>query len=287
MSVTEVETKPDPPATTDLILADSVTALSLPPNVRALATKASTALARTDHATKIWTHSRSGMMLRNMTIGGEYSLLRQMRQVAAELQRKKQAMVEAKYNVLKRKANARLKKREADEEQDPLKKELLDIEAEELAVMSTMVEQPYIGAMREVVELARLHDALEEKIREKYGKLDEEVFEREEAKYWVRRGFAQSLRDMRQSGIIGAGNQELLEQIGLDPLIVKAVLMDFLKSQQASRNPSSAAIEKFLDDCADAYHEASMERVKRLGLPCEVETEHLMLEESEEQDASA
>jgi hypothetical protein len=186
--VQEVET----PQVTDLAtVSDSITALSLPQQVRALAKKADTALARTDHATKIWTHSRSGMMLRNMTIGGEYGPLRRMRQIAAELQRKKQAMVEAKYKVLKRKLEAKLKRQEAQEETDPLKRQYLDLEAEELEVMSEMVAQPYIGAMREVVELARLHDSLEEQIRQKHGKLDEEVFEKEEAYYWVRRSFAQ------------------------------------------------------------------------------------------------
>lgn len=260
---------------------DSIRALSLPKDIRALAVSAENALARTEHATKIWTHSRSGMMLRSMTIGGEYSPLRRMRQVAAELQRKRQAMMEAKYKVLKRKKEAEIKRQMASEESDRLKSEYLLLEAEELDMMAGAVEQPYIGAMREVVELARIHDSLEQQIRKAYGKLDEEVFEKEEAKYWVRRGFAQSLRDIRQSGVIGAGNQELLEQIGLDPSVVKNLLINFLKGRESSLNPSSLDVEKFLDDCAEAYHSASISRIKNLGLPDSVETEHLMLEQGE------
>jgi hypothetical protein len=60
--------------------------------------------------------------------------------------------------------------------------------------------------------------------------------------------------------------------------VVKKILQDFLNSQARSTNPSSATIEKFLDDCAEAYHEASTAKVQMLGLPDTVEAEHLMLE---------
>lgn len=275
------------PVTTEIVDANSIATRELAPEIKALATTAEAALVRCDHATKIWTHSRSGMMLRNMTIGGEHSPMRRMRQVAAELQRKQQAMVEAKYKVLKRKLEARMKREEAESAPpEGLTQAMLILEAEELEAMASMVEQPYIGAMREVVELGHLHDALEKQIRAKYGRLDEEIFEQEEAHYWVRRGFAQSLRDMRQSGVIGAGNQELLEQIGLDPLVIQKILKEYLEGSRGTSNPNSKRLEDFLDKCAETYSQAAGERVKRLGLPQETHSDHLMLETTKEEDAT-
>jgi len=206
-----------------------------------------------------------------------------MRKVVAELQKKKLAMVEAKYKVLKNKKSAEMKRDEATRELNPLKKEYLELEAEELEIMSDLVEQPYQGAMREVIELTILHDALEKKIRkENNGKLDEEVFEREESKYWVKRSFAQSLRDMRQSGKITTGNQELLEQIGLDPSVVKKILEHFIELNRGDTNPSGYNIEQFLEECAEKYHTAAASKMERMGLPCDIETDHLMLELPEE-----
>ena len=277
---------PEPvPVTTEIVDAKSIATRELAPAIKALAKTAEAALARCDHVTKIWTHSRSGMMLRNMTIGGEHAPMRRMRQVAAELQRKQQAMVESKYKVLKRKLEAK-QKREAARTAGGLEQDMLLLEAEELEAMASMVEQPYIGAMREVVELGHLHDALEKQIRDKHGKLDEEVFELEEADYWVRRGFAQSLRDVRQSGVIGAGNQELLEQIGLDPLTVQSILKEYVTVARGCSNPNSEHLEKFLDECANAYSKAAGERAKRLGFPQEIHSDHLMLETAKEEDVT-
>jgi len=236
------------------------------------------ALQKVDHAMNVWTHSRSGMVLKNMIVGGEYSLLRQMRQVAAELQRKKDALTESKYTVLKRKQLAKIKREEAQNEDNNLKREYLELEAAELDDQALMVERPYIGAMREVMELTRLHDSLEKQIREKYGKFDEEVFEIEEAKYWVKRGIAQSLRDVRQFGVITVGNQELLEQIGLDPLPIQRMLKQYLEHNSEVTFVGSDSIEKLLNDCADHYYQASIEKTKRLGFPLDIETNHLMLE---------
>jgi hypothetical protein len=241
------------------------------------------ALERCDHAMQIWTHSRSGIMLRNMTVGSHPTPLRQMRQVAAELQKKKMAMIEAKFNVMKKRKEAKIKRQEAENEKDQLRKDYLLIEAQELEETSCMVEQPYLGAMREVVELSRIHDSLETQIREKYGKFDEEVFEIEEAKYWVQRAFAQSLRDIRQSRVISSGNQELLEQIGLNPGTVKKILCAFLESIEKADHVSNQPIEDFIRDCSEEYYLASSERIRRFGLPDVSDQMSLLVEYTNEE----
>jgi len=247
--------------------------------IKELSKKTAESLIKCEYATKIWNRSRSGMMLRNMTVGGEYSSLRQMRQVAAEIKMKHLAMIEAKYKILKRRKKAEIKREKANTESNKLKRDLLILEAEELESRAVMVEEPYIGAMREVVELSRLHDFLEKKIREEHGKFDEEVFELEESKYWVRRSFDQSLRDIRQFGNITVGNQELLEHIGFDPFVVKKMLIDFLKDNENRTDVNGQHILKFLDVCAEKFCNVSVARMKFLGLPYDVDNKHLLLEE--------
>ena len=247
------------------------------PALAALATKAETALQACEKSGKIWTRSRSGMMLKNMIIGSHGTPLRQLRQLSAELNRKKEALVEAKYGVLKRRKQADLKREEAERSSGALK-ELLLLEAEELEALAMTVERPYIGAMREVVQLAEIYRQLEAKAVKTYGKLDEEVFERDECNYWVHRAISQSLRDVRQFGVVSVGNQELLEQIGLDPAVIQAMLRQFLSENAESRNVSSQAVEDFVSSCVKRFAQASVERVRRQGLPVDIMTEHLYIE---------
>jgi len=259
----------------ELIKLDNVSSLS---EIKKLTEITKTALEKCEHATKIWNRSRSGMMLRNMIVGGEYSSLRQMRQVAAEIKNKSMAMIEAKYSFLKAKKKAQIKRKKAEMEEDILKKEYLELQAEELEKRSEMIEEPYIGAMREIVELARLHDSLEKKIREEHGKFDEEIFEKEESRYWVRRSFAQSLRDIRQYGKIGVGNQELLEQIGFDPSVIQNMLIEFLNHYKDKIDVECNNILVFLDECAEKFCDVSVAKMNYLGLPCDVDNNHLLLE---------
>ena len=250
----------------------------LSPDVAVLAVSSAHALARTEHARSVWGRSRSAMTLRNLVIAKERLPMRMMRRVGAELEKKNNAMIEAEYEVRKRFKRAEIKMFEADAEHNHLKRELLLIEAEELCKLAKMVEGPYKGAMREVMELTRLHDAIEVQIRDKYGKFDEEIFEMEEAKYWVMRAIDQSLCDVRQSGSILIGNQALLQEIGLDPSVIQTMIQGFLRDGVNESNVSSARIEAFLGQCADKFHEASADSVKRLNLPSDIDTTHMMIE---------
>ena len=132
--------------------------------------------------------------------------------------------------------------------------------------------------MQEVQELALIHDQLKDQIIAKYGKLDEEVYEKEEAEYWVRRGVTQSIWDMRSSGRIGIGNQELLENIGLNPRAVSKMITTWL-SESNCNDLGTAPQEAFLSEVAKVCKNASGERLLRIGISDKLETKHLLLEE--------
>ena len=247
-------------------------------DTNALAIKSKESIAKCEKAMAIWNHSRSAGMLKSMTIGGEYSPMRRLRQVAAEMTRKKQAMNEAKHNVRKKSIRIKMLKRGLESLTDELEREMAMARIEELQDTISSIEGPYIGAMQEVQELAAIHDALVSQITEEYGKFDEEVFEKEESRYWVKRGFGQALREVRECGRIKCGNQELLEQIGINPTVALKMIQDHLKTEEQSMNMSSDMVENFLDTVADKGHSLTRERIMRLGFNPEVITDHLLIE---------
>ena len=77
-----------------------------------------------------------------------------------------------------------------------------------------------------------------------------EAIEKAEVKYWLTRSFRQSLRDVRESGTITKGEQELLEQLGLDPLTILKEHRDFLSKQNIMEEMDvylNSMIEKYKD----------------------------------------
>lgn len=241
--------------------------------------KVTDALKKCEMSMQTWTRHHSNHQWRTQIIGSEYSLTRQLRQVAAELKRKKAAMIENKHKYLQKLQRVMVFEEEAEAETRPEKKKLLLMKAEECRETADLVYEPYMGACKDVLELTELHDSLIEQIKEKYGKCDEEVFEIEEARYWVKRSFAQSMRDIRERGSITKGEQTLIEQIGLDPAVVEKLLKDWLGNQdQEKPNISLAPQENFLDQCAEEYSAASADMMRRKGLPELYLKETLLLE---------
>ena len=247
-------------------------------DTNALATKADASIAKCERTMAIWNHSRSAGMLKTITIGGEYSPMRRLRQVAAEMSRKKQAMSEAKHKVRKKAIRIKMLQRDLDAMTDELDREMAMARIEELQDTIHAIEGPYIGAMQEVQELSAIHDSLQAQIIAEHGKLDEEVYEAEESRYWVKRGFGQALREVRECGRIKCGNQELLEQIGINPTVALKMIQDHLKTEEQSMNMSSDMVENFLDTVADKGHSLTRERIMRLGFNPEVITDHLLIE---------
>ena len=244
-----------------------------------LAKKAELAIVKCEKSLSIWNRSHSDFMWKNMTVGGEYGPLRRLRQISAQLSNKKNAMIEAKYGYLNKIKLAQLKRAEAEKEPEPLKKDYLLFKAQELEDKARMVEQPYLGCVKDVLELSKIYDTIVNEITEKYGKFDEEVFEVEESKYWVKRSFYQSLRDIRERGTITKGEQELLEQIGLDPQVIEKMLRSFIQENMESNNPNSEKLDKFIDECSERFYIASADKRKRIMIPIEIDKDHLFLDE--------
>ena len=237
-------------------------------------------LHKCNQTMKLWKHSRSSNMLKCMTIGGEYTNLRRLRQVSAEMSSKKQALIEASYNVRSKKIEIKEIQQQLKTKSKGLKYAKNCLSIEKLESEIEQVETPFIGAMQEIASLAEMHDNLKEQIVKEYGKFDEEVFELDEKVYWVRRGFAQSMRDVRECGVIKNGNQELLEQIGINPSTALTLIKEHLSNTQ-SKNMSNDVNENFLVEVSNMAHTLNSDRIKRLGFEVEANTDHLQVEGEE------
>jgi hypothetical protein len=231
------------------------------PEDRQLAATAVATLDRCAPAMAIWQKSHSDFMWQAMTIGGEHAPHRRLRQVAAELQRKQDALTEATFEVRRRLVAAKVK-RELAQGANGAAREMLLLEAEECEAKAEMVRRPYLGALRDVVELGRLHDALVAQV----GDLSIANIERQEARYWVARALRQSLRDVREHGGISKGEQELLEHLGMNPLAVEEMLVAWAEKERVSADLSSFALDEFIEQSADQFCHLPASRAARLGL---------------------
>ena len=232
---------------------------------RNIVTEVESALTQVEKSFAIWNRSHSNYQWKSIVVGSHHTPLRRLRQISAEISNKKNAMEEAKYKYLERTKLAEIKRDKAKNEHDKLQKEYLLLQAGKYDATAKMIEKPYLGAIKDILALSALYSSIEKGIIEKYGKLDEETFEKEEAKYWVMRAFAQSLRDIRQSGVILNGNQELLEQIGLDPSVIHKLLVEYCNETKDDTSPSSEKLEVFLRECAEEYYQTSTGKMERIG----------------------
>lgn len=184
--------------------------------------------------------------------------LRNIRQITAEINRKKLALHEAKYKYAKKAVEIENLQYEIDHNKDCLGEELtnldikmINIKLAELEESMELILPPIEGAIKDILTLKKVYND----IMERYPDYTEADLEHEEIDYWIRRLFSQALRDMRQSGVIMAGNQEAIEQIGLNVSHVMRTLGGYLQGELKTKNSGGKLLAEFLDRCVDQYRE--------------------------------
>lgn len=201
-----------------------------------------------------------------MVVKSEYTPGRRLRQVVAELQSREAALIDARSNILKRRAKVNILREKAQNEESLAKKEMLELKANIIEESIGMVERPYKGALYEVMLLKKLHEEIKEELISKYGEISVDVIEKEEARYWVIRIFTQALQDIRQSSRISVGNQSVLTRMGFDPDAVQSMLINWMeeKRKKVPNDISSVHEENFMNQCADAYSGIVQSRITNI-----------------------
>ena len=204
---------------------------------------AETAIAKVQYTERIWDRSRSQWMLKHLTCSQADGWLR-LRQIGAEMSRKRQALNEAKFGYLKSKAKIGIK-REEMEESSPANYRLLEIEIMELESQMQEVMVKVEGALKEVQTLSDMHDSLKEHL----GEINEEEFEKAQTRGHIKRAMQQAIREVRECGRIRTGNQEYLEQSGVCVTHAFKLITDYLEQEKEAKN--TTLLYSFLDSVAE------------------------------------
>ena len=175
----------------------------------------------------VWNRSSSDSTMSLMTLG-EHAPCRRLRQIAAELKRRRDALVEAIMAHKENLAQAAVYESQIDDAATKEEAELLRVKADKERAYARMKHEGIMGASKDVDALKREHSATMAAIIDKHGHFDEQVFEAEEREYWIRRTYIQAMQDIRAHGSVSKCEQVAIEQIGLEPLEVEQQIKQHL-----------------------------------------------------------
>jgi hypothetical protein len=226
------------------------------------AQKVDRAIQNVEELQSIWNHSHSQWTWKHLNLS-YHAPYKNMRQIAAEMARKKAALNEAKW----RHVEAEIKIRKIEEE---LQKQGLDYWREvDLKVKLTKLKEGmaegamYIeGAMKDVLTL----NALFEQLKSKISNFSEYDIEKEETKGHLKRSIVQCIRDVRQSGCISKGEQEYVEQIGVNPMKLQTVLRAYVENEAKQETWDVSGLYEFVDVLADELADVYKVDVARMTL---------------------
>ena len=218
------------------------------------------AIAKVQYTERIWDRSRSQWMLKYLTCSNADGWLR-LRQISAEMNRKRMALSEAKFGYMKKLTEAKIKRDEMLEEENENKKLLLEIEAAEFESQAAETLVKVEGALKEVEIFGQLHDQLKERL----GDITEEEFEKAQSKSHIKRAVMQAVREVKMVGKIQTGNAEYLEQVGLSTSAIFKEILAFIEQESKSGIGDTSLLHKFLDAIADKYECATIQQAEWLG----------------------
>jgi hypothetical protein len=222
---------------------------------------------------RIWNRSHTNWLWRHVNLT-YHSPIQNIRQLAAEIQKKRGAINSAKWGQLKgeiaiRRMEERLEAGDLHPQKELELRMSLAQSKEAMADGMAYIE----GAMKDILELGDLHQQL----IEKHGPVTETMVEEEETKTHLKRSLVQCLRDVRQQGTISKGEQEYLEQIGANVSKVQAEMQNYVAGDKSDDAPwDSSGLFTFIDDLTEILVKANVaeKRMEHLGLEEKVNVEN-------------
>jgi len=224
---------------------------------KALVERVKKALPAIDAHTRIFDRKNSQTTLKLMTLtmlGGQ-SPLRMLRQVTAEVEKRKNALYEAQHNIA-------LKQEEIEKLEE--KKDLTSSEKAELIQLKhivSMINNKANGSLKDIATLADAYDNIMSNNNIKDW--TEEDFENEEKKHHVRRGFDMLYRNLIEYSRGKEATLEYLQQYGVHCQIAIEEVSGYINLVtaliQKKETIDASHLEDFLDEMRDKYvHNADM-----------------------------
>jgi hypothetical protein len=210
----------------------------------------------------IWNHSHSQWTWKHINFS-YHSPYKNMRQISAEISKKKAALNEAKWRKVKNEVKIRKIEEKLREGVNEYWEEV-DLKVKLAELLEGDVESTkYIeGAMKDVLSMQEIYEQLKSKV----NSFNEEDFEKEETKNHLKRSIVQSIRDVRQSGVISKGEQEYVEQIGVNPSKLQRIIQKYVKEEAEQDSWDSSGLFEFVDKLTEELTEIHKVDIKRMDL---------------------
>lgn len=202
------------------------------------------AIVNTNELQNIWNHSHTQWTWKHINLS-YHSPWKNMRQIAAEVSSKKRALHDAKWRQVESEMKMRkLEEKLADETQldywEAVKLKIKLAKMKEGMAEGTVIIE---GAMKDILALNDMYEQLKSKVSD----FSEADVEREESKSHLKRSLVQCIRDVRQSGSITKGEQEYMEQIGVNPGKMQRMIKDYVREEEKTNDWTSKGLYDFVD----------------------------------------
>ena len=242
----------------DLVNVDSVT-FNMPTVTKDVINKNAVAkvnefLPELDSKTKYFdrNNSQSTLSMMSITMLNGQSPMRMMRQIMAEVEKRKMALAEAQVNHAKQLEEIEELQTKLQDDPD---NNLLNAKLRQVMVGITMHESKINGSFKDIAVLIDSYNAIKE--NNGIEDWDEEQFEREEKRHHVRRGFELMYRNLMDGGRASTATIEYMQQYGVHPQVGLAEVQSYMNSVTDRMNngmmPHANDLEDFLDAIADKY----------------------------------
>jgi len=176
---------------------------------------------------------RQSQFMDNLLTVNQPTPVRRLRQILAEISRASAALHEAEISLKKKQIKQRIYLRDAGQEGDELKSELLCIKAH--AMMSQIeATLPVVGAaVRKIAAMIEQHDSIMASMGKAPGDhVSEREFEEQEEEFHIKTAFTQALTAARaRGGSIDEGNHIYLQQIGISGAAAQFEIQSLLSAE--------------------------------------------------------
>lgn len=215
------------------------------------------------------------------------STYRVLRTILAQIERRQMAISENYVNLKKDYVKLAELRKQYEEEQDPIQKNLIEAEIQQKLIS---ISNSFIYLEGAIKEVGFMQDSYEEiKINKNIpDDWDEVDFEKEEIKAHIRSAFRNGIRDFLSSGKLNMGTCEYLEQFGISPIeaifhITNYIekcnlrLQEVTKTNDYSKLPDYDDFHDFLDKMATLYKDAYKKACRRIGISDEIISKDFIL----------
>ena len=202
---------------------------------------------------------------------------RRLRQCMSQIERKRKALEESYFKMQKKKVQIDYWYEKGDE--------MSVIRARE-AEAGMIRQKDYIdGAFKEIATFQCAYD----EIREAHNipdNWDERDAEEAEIDHHIKQAFRQAHRDMVNTGRIGLGNMEYMEQYGIHIQTATKIIADYIAREDKmiaeGKMPTVKHLYAFLDRMAETFHDAHKAVMERIGIKELLKEDFLYLEKKDD-----